>query len=203
MTIQTGIGASTDRTAELERRLREEIAARKRLVDIAVKLNSTLDAKKLLQLVMQLAAELLDAETSSLMLLDKETDELVIEVATGMVGHKVVQRRIPVGAGIAGWTLANRQVAIIDDPRSDERFFTDVGKAISFETRNLLSVPLLVKDRAVGVVEVLNKRKGGFTEWDAELASAFAALAALAVDNANLYAQLSEAVLTARLSYRF
>jgi GAF domain-containing protein len=204
MTIQTGIGASIDRTAELERRLREEIAARKRLVDIAVKLNSTLDAKKLLQLVMQLAAELLDAETSSLMLLDKESDELVIEVATGMVGHKVVQRRIPVGAGIAGWTLANRQVAIIDDPRTDERFFTDVGKAISFETRNLLAVPLLVKDRAVGVVEVLNKRKGvGFTEWDAELASAFAALAALAVDNASLYAQLAEAVLTARLSYRF
>lgn len=193
-----------DRVTELERKLREEANARKRLIDIAVKLNSTLDTKKLLQLVMQLSAELLDAETASLLLVDKETEDLVIEVATGTVGHKVVSRRIPAGEGIAGWTLANREVAIIDDPRKDERFFTDVGKAIQFETRSLLAVPLLVKDRAVGVVEVLNKRgETGFTAWDAELATAFAALAALAVDNANLYAQLSEAVLTARLSYRF
>jgi GAF domain-containing protein len=51
---------------------------------------------------------------------------------------------------------------------------------------------------------VLNKRGGRrFSEWDAELAGGFAALAALAVDNANLYAQLADAVLTARLSYRF
>ncbi|GAB3656661.1 hypothetical protein GCM10027589_16330 [Actinocorallia lasiicapitis] len=172
-------------------------------MDIAVKLNSTLDTTKLLQLVMQMAAELLDAETASLLLVDRDSGDLVIEVATGTVGHKVMSRRIPAGEGIAGWTLTQREVAIIDDPRSDQRFFTEVGKAIQFETRNLLAVPLLVKDRAVGVIEVLNKRgEAAFTSWDAELATAFAALAALAVDNATMYAQLSDAVLTARMSYR-
>ncbi|WP_460363993.1 GAF domain-containing protein [Actinocorallia lasiicapitis] len=194
---------SPDRVTELERRIREEGNARKRLVDIAVKLNSTLDTTKLLQLVMQMAAELLDAETASLLLVDRDSGDLVIEVATGTVGHKVMSRRIPAGEGIAGWTLTQREVAIIDDPRSDQRFFTEVGKAIQFETRNLLAVPLLVKDRAVGVIEVLNKRgEAAFTSWDAELATAFAALAALAVDNATMYAQLSDAVLTARMSYR-
>jgi phosphoserine phosphatase RsbU/P len=200
---QADLGIAQGRNAELERQLRLEISARKQLVDAAVRLNSTLDSKKLLQLILAMAADLLDAETSSLLLVDKETNELVIEVATGSVGRMVVQRRIPIGAGIAGWTLAHRQVVIIDDPQSDERFFAEVGGSIDFETRNLLALPLLVKDRAVGVVEVINKRNGRhFSEWDAELAGAFCALAAVAVDNANLYAELADAVVTARMSYR-
>ncbi len=198
-----GISSPETQVAELEMRLREEVAARKRLVDVALELSSTLDGKKLLQLIMALAAELLDAETSSLILVDWDTSELVIEVATGAVGRRAVRQRIPIGVGIAGWTLANRQVAIVDAPASDERFFSDVGESIDFETRNLLAVPLLVKDHAIGVVEVINKRNGQrFTERDAELARAFAGLAAVAVDNANIYSELADAVVTARMSYR-
>jgi phosphoserine phosphatase RsbU/P len=193
-------GSQTD---ELERQLRLEVSARKQLVDAAVRLNSTLDSKKLIQMILTMAADLLDAETSSLLLVDRESNELVIEVATGAVGRMVVRRRIPITAGIAGWTLANRQVAIVDHPSSDQRFFSEVGVSVEFQTRNLLAVPLLVKERAVGVVEVINKRGGrSFTEWDAELAGAFSAFAAIAVDNANLYAQLADAVVTARMSYR-
>jgi GAF domain-containing protein len=62
---------------------------------------------------------------------------------------------------------------------------------------------MLVKDRAIGVVEVINRRHNArFTERDAELATAFASLAAIAIDNAQLYAQLADAVVTARMSYR-
>ncbi len=201
--IQAGAGSLTDQIAELERQLRLEVSARQQLVDAAVRLSSTLDSRKLLQLILAMAADLLDAETSSLLLVDPETDELVIEVATGTVGRMVEHRRIPINAGIAGWTLATRQVAVVADPHTDERFFAEVGGSIDFETRNLLAVPLLVKDRAVGVVEVINKQNGrSFSGWDADLAGAFSALAAIAVDNANLYAQLADAVVTARMSYR-
>ena len=193
-----------DRVSELEQQISDEVTARKRLIDVAVTLNSTLDVKKLLQFIMASAAALLDAETSSLMLVDEDSGELVIEVATGASGPKAVRQRIPPGAGIAGWALANHQVAIVDDAASDERFFTEVGKSIDFETRNLLAVPLFAKDRPIGVVEVINKRNGErFTDRDTELAGAFAGLAAIAIDNANLYAQLAEAVVTARMSYRF
>jgi phosphoserine phosphatase RsbU/P len=190
------------RVASLEAELRQEVVARKRLVEAALQLTSTFDRDQLLQLIMSSAAELLDAETSSLMLVDEATDELVITVASG-VGTKAERHRFPAGSGIAGWTLANRQVAIIDDPASDRRFFPGVAEALQFTTRNLLAVPMLVKDRAIGVVEVINKRDDArFTERDAELATAFASLSAIAIDNAHLYSQLADAVVTARMSYR-
>jgi phosphoserine phosphatase RsbU/P len=188
---------------DLQRQLDTETRVRKQLVDLAVRLNTTLHTDELLQLILGAAADLLDAETSSLFLLDEETDELVIEVATGDTGGEVVKQRVPSGAGIAGWALANRAPAVIDDPASDDRFYADVGAAVGFTTRNLIAVPLLVKDRAVGVVEVLNKKGGDrFSERDVELATALASLAAVAIDNATLYAQLADAVVTARMSYR-
>ncbi len=191
------------RATRLEEVLRQEVAARKQLVDVALQLSSTLDSDKLLQLIMASATGLLDAETSSLMLVDEETNELVIAVATGTIGSKAERQRIPIGVGIAGWTLANRQVAVVDDPASDGRFFSEVGESLQFTTKNLLAVPMLVKDRAIGVVEVINKQNNArFTERDLELASALASLAAIAIDNANLYAHLADAVVTARMSYR-
>lgn len=191
------------RVTELERQLDRETRTRRQLIDVAVQLNSTLNVQELLRLIMTSAAELLDAETSSLLLVDEETDELIIEVATGAIGGQVVQRRVPAGAGIAGWTLAHRQPAVVDDPASDDRFYQDVSAAVGFETDNMLAVPLLVKDRAIGVVEVINKRgEGGFTDQDVELATAMASLAAIAVDNASMYAQLADAVVAARMSYR-
>jgi sigma-B regulation protein RsbU (phosphoserine phosphatase) len=198
-----GTVSAVPQAGYLEDRLRQEITARKRLVEVAIQLTSTFDRNKLLALIMSSATELLDAETSSIMLLDEETDELVIEVATGDVGAKAERRRIGAGVGIAGWTLANRQVAIMEDPASDERFFAGIGEDLQFATRNLLAVPMLVKDRGIGVVEVINKKgDGGFSERDAELATAFASLAAIAIDNAHLYSQLADAVVTARMSYR-
>ena len=189
--------------ARLEELLRQEVAVRKQLTDVALQLSSTLDSDKLLQLIMASATELLDAETSSLMLSDEETNELVIAVATGTIGPKAERQRIPIGVGIAGWTLANRQVAVVDDPASDGRFFAEVGESLQFTTKNLLAVPMLVKDRAIGVVEVINKQHNArFNGRDTELASALASLAAVAIDNANLYAQLADAVVTARMSYR-
>lgn len=186
-----------------EELLRQEVAARKQLVDVALQLGSTLDSDKLLKLIMASATDLLDAETSSLMLVDEDTNELVIAVATGTTGPKAERQRIPIGVGIAGWTLANRQVAVVENPASDGRFFSEVGESLQFTTKNLLAVPMLVKDRAIGVVEVINKRKNAqFTERDTELAAALASLAAIAIDNANLYAQLADAVVTARMSYR-
>jgi phosphoserine phosphatase RsbU/P len=203
----TANGADTispgQQVIRLEGLLRQEVTARKQLVDVALQLNSALDSAKLLQLIMTAAAELLDAETSSLMLVDEDTNELVIEVATGSIGAKAEQQRIPIGAGIAGWTLATRQVAIVEDPASDDRFFPGVGEFLQYATRNLLAVPMLVKDRSIGVVEVINKRNNArFSERDAELAAALASLAAVAIDNVRLYAELANAVVTARMSYR-
>jgi GAF domain-containing protein len=77
-----------------------------------------------------------------------------------------------------------------------------MDEATGFDTRNILALPLKVRDRTVGVVEVINKHGGGFTATDQELAAALANQAAIAIDNAQLYAKLADAVVTSRMSYR-
>lgn len=181
----------------------DDVTKLKRLIDVATSLSSTLNSDELLQLILSAAADLLDAETSSLFLYDEATNELKIEVATGAAGAQVVEQRIPADQGIAGWVLTNREAAVVEDPSKDERFFGDVAASIGFETRNLIAMPLLVKDRAIGVVEVINKKGAeAFSELDVDLGTALASLAAVALDNASMYARLAEAVVTARMSYR-
>jgi GAF domain-containing protein len=134
---------------------------------------------------------------------DEETQELTFEVATGESGQEVVKYRVPPGQGIAGWVVENAQPVIIDNPQQDPRFYSQMDKNISFETRNILAVPLQVKDRVIGVVEVINKLDApGFTQKDMELAMALTNQASVAIDNTRMYARLADAVVTSRLSYR-
>ncbi len=186
-----------------EAQKRDEVDVLRRLMEITASLNSTLDLDELLQQIMTSASDLLGAETSSLLLVDEETSELVIQVATGEPAPEAVEQRIPAGQGIAGWVAERGEPAVVDDPAGDERFYTGVDRAIGFETRNLVAVPLSVRGRVIGVVEVINKgADGGFTPEDVEIATALSNQAAIAIDNARLYAKLADAVVTSRMSYR-
>jgi sigma-B regulation protein RsbU (phosphoserine phosphatase) len=188
--------------AELRKRLEDEVGALNRVIEITGALNTTLNLDELLGLIMSSAAELVGAETSSLFLLDEEAGELEIAVATGEPGAAMTSQRIPADAGIAGWVVQNAESAIVDDPSSDPRFFGGSDERTGFETRSILAVPLRAKDRVIGVVEVINKREGGFSQDDLRLAGALADQAGTAIDNARLYAKLADAVVTSRLSYR-
>jgi GAF domain-containing protein len=188
--------------AELRIRLDQEVGTLNRLLEVTGLLNSTLKLEELLGLILSSASELLDAETSSLFLLDEETGELTVEVATGQPAEDVVKQRVPAGAGVVGWVVANDEPAVVDNPASDPRFYRGIDEKTGFETRNVLAAPLRTKERVIGVVEVINKRAGSFGERDVELATALASHAAAAIDNARLYARLADAVVTSRLSYR-
>jgi GAF domain-containing protein len=187
---------------ELRRRLDEEVAKRDRLVEVAGLLSSTLKLQQLLVMITESAAELLEAETSSLLLLDEETGELLIDIATGEIGREVVQKRVPAGSGIAGWVVENGEPTVVNSPRDDPRFYGDIDAKSGFETKSILAVPMRTKERVIGVIEVINKRNGGFEDDDVKLTTALAGQAATAIDNARLYAKLADAVLTSRLSYR-
>jgi GAF domain-containing protein len=180
----------------------DEVGALKRIIEITGLLNSTLNLDDLLQQIMSSAAELLQAETSSLLLVDEETGDLNIATATGESGGQVTRRQVPAHQGIAGWVVDNSEVAVVESPQDDPRFYPVMDQAIQFETRNILALPLRVRDRTIGVVEVINKREGPFTEQDQELAGALANQAAIAIDNARLYTRLADAVVTSRMSYR-
>jgi phosphoserine phosphatase RsbU/P len=194
---------SDDRTMTLERELAEERRAREALVQASIRLNSLLNLPELLQATMSTASDLLCAETSSLLLLNDEESELTFEVATGEPGEGVREMRIPANQGIAGWVVEHGEAVVVDDVASDSRFYSGVDQHSGFQTRSILAVPLSLRDRTIGVVEVCNKRYGArFTERDRELAYALAAQAAVAIENARLYKKLADAVVESRISYR-
>ena len=187
----------------LERELEAERSARRALVDASVSLNSLLSLPELLSAIMKTAAGLMDAETSSILLLDEAKNELTFEVATGDPAAEVSQMRVPADRGVAGWVLKNRKPAVVNDVQKDERFYAHIDRASGFTTKSMLAVPLAIRGRVIGVVEMINKRgPGGFTERDQEVASAFAAQAAVAIENARLYLKLADALVESRRSYR-
>ncbi|MGH3105097.1 MAG: GAF domain-containing protein [Gaiellaceae bacterium] len=182
--------------------LEHEVQALRRIVEITAHLNSTLNLDELLGLIMGSAAEILGAETSSLLLAEEESDELRIAVATGEEGASVLDTRVPAGQGIAGWVMEHGEPLVVNDPKADGRFYAGVDEKTGFETRNILAVPLRAKGRAIGVVEAINKREGGFGEQDTRLALALSDQAAIAIENARLYSRLADAVVASRMSYR-
>src|SRR3990167_6785417 len=85
-------------------------------------LASTLDIDKLLKVVLQLAAQVVEAETGSLLLLDEKTDELVFDIALGEAGKDLKEIRLKVGEGIAGWVAKENKPLIVNDPANDPRW---------------------------------------------------------------------------------
>jgi GAF domain-containing protein len=172
----------------------------KRLVEVATQLNSTLNLDELLDSIMTASTELLGAESSSLLLLDEEADELEFKVATG--DPELVGVRMPSSKGIAGEALSTREPVVQDNVAGDSRHYSEVDKAAGSTTRNLVAVPLLLKDRSIGVLEAINRQSAQLTAEDMDIAKALASLAAVAIDNATMYARLADAVVAARMSYR-
>jgi sigma-B regulation protein RsbU (phosphoserine phosphatase) len=189
--------------ARLAQRLEEEVRRLNRLIQIGTQLGTTLQLSELLELIMDSAKEMFQVEACSVILVDEETRELIFEVAVGARSDQVVQQRIPPGHGIAGRVVQTGQPLLVRSASDDPHFFSGVDHAVGFQTRNLMAVPLQVRGRTIGVVEIINTlNRGDFTTEDLNLAGALASQAAIAIDNARLYRELSDALVTARVSYR-
>ncbi|RME97912.1 MAG: GAF domain-containing protein [Chloroflexi bacterium] len=161
--------------------------------DVGQALVTTFDINKLLLDTMELAANLIDAGASSIMLVDEEKKELVFRVSHGARAEMVRQQRIPIDEGIAGWVASNGRPVIANDARTDDRFSHRVDVRTGFLTQSIAAVPLKVKGKIIGVLELLNKYSGqGFTQDDVQLMSFIATQAAIAIENARLYNQLRE-----------
>ncbi len=152
-----------------------------------------LDLDTLLQSIMEVAIQLTDTEAASVLLLDKKTGELYFEAATGDRGSEIERIPVPLEGSIAGWIAQNGEVLVIDNAQEDDRHFGGVDKRTNFVTRNILGVPLKVKEKIIGVLEVVNKRYNvGFTGDDIDILDTLAAQAAVAVENARLFRQSDE-----------
>jgi sigma-B regulation protein RsbU (phosphoserine phosphatase) len=120
----------------------------------------------------------------SVLLVYEQTGELEFMAAVGAGSEQLPGMRLPAGAGIAGRTLREGRSLLIDDTQHDTHFYGTIDQMTGVSTRRLIATPLRVKDRFIGVMEVINKRRGIFTAADVRVLDQLAPTAATAIDNA-------------------
>jgi GAF domain-containing protein len=139
--------------------------------------------RSLLQATVEVARSIFRAKAASVFLLDEESDELVFEAVAGEGAGELVGRRFPSSTGVAGWVLVTRQPLVIDDVTSDTRFSREAAESTGYVPKGIMAVPLLVEERALGVLEVLDRpAEARFTLAEVDLLGLFANQAAIALD---------------------
>ena len=171
---------------EKNRQLKARISDLNALHQAAVVMASTIDLEQLLGTIIGLATKVIGARVGSIMLLDDTGKELRISNAIGIDPEVIRNTRLPLGESIAGYVAKHGEPLIVKDVEKDRRFRRTNRQR--YETKSLISAPLLVKERLLGVINLNNKKRGGkFDERDLKLLVTFANQAAIAIDNAQLF----------------
>ncbi len=168
----------------LERRA-SELAA---LDNAARALTTSLDPDAVLRLLMTEVRNLLGMEGVEVLRHDPKADELVFVAAEGAGLERLIGQRMPATAGIAGWVFSERQAALVDDMQSDPRFSNRLHAVAETTLRSMLAVPLICKGTVIGVLGAINKIGDAPSEGDCQILAAIANTAAIAIENARLYA---------------
>ncbi len=167
----------------------ERLDVYRRLIDIARDLASTLDLDILLARIVHAAAEISGAEAASILLYDDVSRQLYFQVSTNLDESTRRGLVVPLEGSIAGWIVTNRKSVRLANAHEDERFFSSIEETTGFSTESILGIPLVTKNKIVGVLEVLNKPKGKFTDADESMLLVLGAQAAVAIENARLFQQ--------------
>ncbi len=155
------------------------------LLEVGKAMASERNLDRLLQLILTEVTKVMEADRSSLFLVDRERNELWSKIAQGL---EVREIRIKIGMGISGYVAQTGKTVNIQDAYTDPRFNQETDRHTGYRTRSILCVPMRNKlGEVIGVLQVLNKREGVFTREDEELLLALSSQAAVAIENAILY----------------
>lgn len=174
---------------ELQIALSREQRVSAALREVGVAIGTTLELDELLELILDRVTELVEADRATLYLLDEAKNELVSRF---VVGQNVRSIRLKVGHGIAGTVAQTGKPFRISDAYADDRFERQWDQLTGYRTRNMLATPLKNHlGRTIGVIQVLNKKRGDeFTAEDEALLNALSTQAAVAIDNSRLFLSL-------------
>ncbi|MBL7199832.1 MAG: GAF domain-containing sensor histidine kinase [Anaerolineae bacterium] len=165
-----------------------------RLLRLMQVINSTLETDPLLDIIVQVATELTNTESASILLVDEESGELRFVAATGQSSADLKPIPVPIEGSVAGTVVTGNKPLLIRDAPSDPRWYQDVDRVSGIVTHSLAAVPMQVRGKVIGVVEALNKRGGGEMTWDdVDILSTLATQAAVAIQNAHWIAALQVA----------
>ncbi len=172
--------------------LHEDIRKRARtseiLLDVMRAVSSELQIDQLLQKVVAKTSEVMNADRCTLFLVHRKSGELWSRVAQG---ENISEIRVPRGIGIAGYVALSGQTVNIKDAYQDPRFNPEVDRRTGYKTKTILCMPLR-NDAGdiVGVMQVLNKKDGVFTEEDEQLLDALGSQTAIALENSQLFEEI-------------
>ena len=154
-----------------------------RLLDLSARLNSAADPARVLDSIIWTAADVLGCDAASVLLYDAEENRLRFAAATGSDPAALARIPVPLDGSIAGTIFRERRSVRTETATTETDHFSGVGEAVQFQTRSLLGVPMRIGDEVVGVLEVINKREGAFTDEDDLVLSILADQAAIAIRN--------------------
>jgi len=183
--LEARVAALERMVADLEAQLRRQGERFRSIQEIALALASTLELDELLALIMSEVTRLMEAERSTLFLCDEDRREIWSKIAQGTTVEEI---RLPYGKGIAGHVAETGEAVNVPDAYADSRFQREWDQRTGFRTRTVLAVPIRNnRGVTIGVLQVLNKRKGTFTADDQTLLAALASVAAVSLENSKLY----------------
>jgi signal transduction histidine kinase len=198
--LPTVVGQVLDqqRLAEEKRRAVEALEQRNRdltlLNNLGQSLTATLDMQQVVDRLLQSVTEIIGAEGGSVWLWDEEREGWLI--CRGALHHglsqSLVNLRLCPGEGIASWVAETGKSTVVPHAPTDRRFSPNIDARTGYHTTSLLAMPLRVRDAVIGVLEVVNKKEGDFTDADCSLIETLAASGAIAIDNAHLVETLRQ-----------
>jgi len=173
------------------------------LSEITRAANSVLDPRRVMEIVMGKAQALIRSEAWSLLLVDENEQSLSFEMTRGGRATEMKEHKVRIGQGIAGWVVQYRKPVIINEVYRDKRFDPRFDLLTGFQTRSILCAPLISRGRIIGVVELINKRRGKFEREDLETLKILVEPGAIAIENAILYKRSTELSFTDDLTHLF
>ncbi len=163
------------------------------LAEASATINSTLELETVLNQIAQSAAEVMQAQASSVLTYHRQTNKLIFSAAVGERGSSLIGKTFDADLGIAGHVLQTGEPANIDDVSINADFFKGIDEQSHFETRGILAAPMIYREEIVGVIEVLNREDNrSFDQNDMELIKVFANLAAGSARNAQTHENLKK-----------
>jgi diguanylate cyclase (GGDEF)-like protein len=208
----TDSAALARRSASIARRglLTLSIGDMARVIEAGKALTSSLGLYDVFAILKERANELLGTDRWSLLRMDTERNELYYEIANGKelyfdvkgeAAETLNEIRIPVGAGITGWVAENLESAIVPDVRADQRYRADLDGWIEAETHSLVAVPLIVRNRCLGIIQLINcVGPEGFSKTQVSVLRTLADYAAIAIGNAQQILAVEEQNITDELT---
>ncbi len=169
--------------------------------EIGKTLTSSLTINEVLEKILGKVAEYFNPENWSLLLVDEEKNELYFEIVVGEAAEKIKDFRLKVGEGVAGWVAKTGRPLIVPSTKDEPLFTTKVDEMSEFSTESIICIPMRIRNRVIGVIELINKKEiSPLHQYDIEVLSTVADYAAIALENARNYEQIQKMTITDDIS---